>query len=261
MTGRRRRGWNLEASSQEATWIEAAGEFPFARWSCSPGRRTFPELAGSPLDNGQSGQPGWLAGQSHDAHQDLTTKHCQRAQATPLYSGLLIGMPSDQSNGWGGLVFLSGSMVVKSVLALLAIVLTVFQTGTAQAQPSTFKVQHASAVGTSSGITEALVLETDQPTILEFSTTWCGPCKEMKPQIEELISKDYPVRVLDAEEHNELAHNYRVTRVPTFVFVDPDGKELARSEGLQDASVLASKFRVLKTQLAETRRKAKESEL
>lgn len=261
MKGGRRPRWNPEASSQEATWIEAAGEFRFARWSCSPGRRTFPELAGSPLDNGPSRQPGWLAGQSHDALQELTSKHCQRAQATPLYSGLLIGTPSDQSNGWGGLVFLSGSMVVKSVLALLAIVLTGFQTGSAQAQPSTLKVQHASAAGTSSGITEALVLETDQPTILEFSTTWCGPCKEMKPQIEELISKDYPVRVLDAEEHNELAHNFRVTRVPTFVFVDPDGKELARSEGLQDASVLASKFRVLKSQLAETRRKARESEL
>ncbi len=124
--------------------------------------------------------------------------------------------------------------------------------------PSTVSVRPANAGVGVAGATEALSLESEQPTILEFSASWCGPCKEMKPQIELLKSKSYPIRVLDVDEHPDLARNYRVGSVPCFVVVDPDGKELGRSEGLQHASKLASSFRQLKTEWLERTSKTRD---
>jgi len=145
------------------------------------------------------------------------------------------------------------------VLALLTLMVGLFNTQLS-AQSDTLKLQPASAAaaGVSTGMLDALTLETDQPTILEFSASWCGSCKEMKPQIDELVKKKYPVRVLDTDEHADLRQNYRVSKVPTFVIVDPDGKEIGRSEGVQQASELASKFRVIKTNWLESRKNQSE---
>lgn len=221
----------------------------------SPGWRIPWNLAGSPLDDGQPQEPRRPNGLSTDAHLDLQLIHCERGQATSSSVSRWEGRFPAHQQIWDGLVFLRGSMVVMPVLALLAIIVG-FGANNASAQSSLIKVQPATAAGTASGMTEALALESEQPTILEFSTTWCGPCKEMKPHVEELIRKDYPVRVLDAEEQSDLAHNYRVTRVPTFVVVDPEGNELGRSEGVQSASALASQFRVIKSKWAEARKQA-----
>ncbi len=156
-----------------------------------------------------------------------------------------------------------GSMVVKHVLASLFVMvgLSSFGIGVSAEPPvqgpSTVSVRPANAGVGVAGATEALSLESEQPTILEFSAGWCGPCKEMKPQIDLLKTKSYPIRVLDVDEHPDLARNYRVGSVPTFVIVDPDGKELGRSEGLQHASKLASSFRQLKTEWLERTSKQK----
>ncbi|MFM7592849.1 MAG: thioredoxin domain-containing protein, partial [Isosphaeraceae bacterium] len=141
------------------------------------------------------------------------------------------------------------------VLALLTLMAGLFSSQL-PAQSDMLRLQPASAAaaGVSTGMLDALTLETDQPTILEFSASWCGPCKEMKPQVDELVRKKYPVRVLDTDEHADLRQNYRVSKVPTFVIVDPEGKEIGRSEGVQQASELASKFRVIKTNWLESRK-------
>ena len=136
---------------------------------------------------------------------------------------------------------------------ILAIFVILFGSGLSAAQPavkspetSTKLRLQQSYAGVASSVTEALSLESDQPTILEFSATWCGPCKEMKPQVDALKAKNYPIRVLDVDREQDLAHTFRVSSIPAFVIVAPDGKVLGRSEGLQDASKIASQFRRIK---------------
>lgn len=74
----------------------------------------------------------------------------------------------------------------------------------------------------------------DNPVVLvDFQATWCGPCRRMKPIIDEL-ERDYRGRLLvvevDVDEQPELASRFGVSSVPTFLMFR-DGKTGERIEG------------------------------
>jgi len=50
-----------------------------------------------------------------------------------------------------------------------------------------------------------------------FNAKWCGPCKQMKPHIDELISEGYNIQSIDVDEQPELAQQFGVRGVPTLV--------------------------------------------
>jgi len=59
--------------------------------------------------------------------------------------------------------------------------------------------------------------------ILFFNASWCGPCKQMKPHIDELISEGYQIQDVDIDRNKDLAEQYNVRSVPTLVV---DGNSL-----------------------------------
>ncbi|MBX6316614.1 MAG: thioredoxin family protein, partial [Isosphaeraceae bacterium] len=79
--------------------------------------------------------------------------------------------------------------------------------------------------------------------ILDFHASWCGPCQQMRPRIEQLIRSGYPVRSIDIDHDEATAQRYGVTEVPTFIIVDAQGHPLARKKGLTPASELANLYR------------------
>lgn len=66
--------------------------------------------------------------------------------------------------------------------------------------------------------------------LIDFYATWCGPCRAMKPMIEEL-EKDYTVLKVDVDEEPEKAEQYGVMGIPTYIVMDGD-KEIKRLTGI-----------------------------
>jgi thiol-disulfide isomerase/thioredoxin len=63
--------------------------------------------------------------------------------------------------------------------------------------------------------------------LLDFHAEWCGPCRQMRPAIKQLVSKGYPVKSVDIDRSPRLASRYHIEAVPTFIVVD-SAAELAR---------------------------------
>jgi thioredoxin len=78
--------------------------------------------------------------------------------------------------------------------------------------------------------------------VVDFYATWCGPCKAMKPIIEEtekaLAGKVRFVAV-DIDQQAGLAQEYKVEAVPTFVILK-DGKVLDSKVGGMQAAKFKS---------------------
>lgn len=71
-------------------------------------------------------------------------------------------------------------------------------------------------------------------TILYFTAEWCGPCKKTRPIVEEL-NKDLSltnIRVVDIDSEMELAKNFGIKSVPTFIVIE-NNEEINRVVGAQ----------------------------
>ncbi len=76
--------------------------------------------------------------------------------------------------------------------------------------------------------------------VLKFGAIWCVECLVMKPmwkEIEKMIPK-LVTEYYDADEHPEKLTEYAVNDIPTFIFLDGDGKELMRLTGVQNKDFL-----------------------
>ncbi|KAG1771937.1 thioredoxin-like protein [Suillus placidus] len=59
-------------------------------------------------------------------------------------------------------------------------------------------------------------------TVIDFTASWCPPCQAIKPIFEDLAKQNDNVNFLKvdlSEGSNELASDYSVTAMPTFVFL------------------------------------------
>jgi len=78
------------------------------------------------------------------------------------------------------------------------------------------------------------VLGNGKPTLAEFGSSTCIPCKEMKPILEEL-AKEYEeklnVVIVEVYEQLDLTREYQIMAIPTQIFFDSSGKEITRHMG------------------------------
>jgi thiol-disulfide isomerase/thioredoxin len=88
------------------------------------------------------------------------------------------------------------------------------------------------------------------PVLLDFHASWCGPCRQMRPEVEKLVEKGYPVKSVDVDRSPELSDRYRVKAIPTYVIIDSKGKALARTSGAMPALQLATFYNETKLKAA-----------
>lgn len=84
------------------------------------------------------------------------------------------------------------------------------------------------------------IINSDQPVLVDFFATWCGPCKAMSPILNEVAKKvQGKARVLkiDVDKNQQAAATYQVRGVPTLILFK-NGKQLWRQSGVVDANQL-----------------------
>jgi thioredoxin 1 len=78
----------------------------------------------------------------------------------------------------------------------------------------------------------AEVLESERPVLVDFTASWCPPCRVMKPVLAELAAERADLRVeqLDVDAHQQTAARYSVLSMPTFILFR-GGQEIGRLVG------------------------------
>lgn len=65
---------------------------------------------------------------------------------------------------------------------------------------------------------DAEVLKSDKPVLVDFTATWCGPCKALAPVMDKLADEAagrYKVVAVDIDESPAIATKYGIRGVPT----------------------------------------------
>lgn len=82
---------------------------------------------------------------------------------------------------------------------------------------------------------QAKVLEAQEPVLVDFFATWCGPCKMIAPTIDEVASEvagKAKVYKVDIDQSPDIASRYGVMSVPTLM-VFKGGNPVAQEVGVQ----------------------------
>ncbi len=86
--------------------------------------------------------------------------------------------------------------------------------------------------------------EGDTPAVIDFYATWCGPCKQLSPLLEELAA-EYAGKVkvykVDVDKEPELAAAFHVQSIPMLLWIPANGEPFV-SMGLMPKEELKKGF-------------------
>ena len=87
----------------------------------------------------------------------------------------------------------------------------------------------------------------EQPIIVDFWASWCGPCMMTKPILDKL-AREYNGKVqfmpINADDSREVLEQFRVFGIPTVIAIQ-NGKEVARVTGAQNEAGYRAMFESL----------------
>jgi thioredoxin 1 len=87
------------------------------------------------------------------------------------------------------------------------------------------------------------VLKSSQPVVVDVFATWCGPCRMMAPVFEELSKEmtNYKFAKVNIDEERDIAIQYNVSSIPTFLFIK-GGKLVGKESGFLAKDALKAKI-------------------
>jgi thioredoxin 1 len=86
-----------------------------------------------------------------------------------------------------------------------------------------------------------LVLNAEVPVLVDFYADWCGPCRMIAPELEELASETTEAKVVkvNVDQNPRLAARYGISSIPSLL-VFKDGEVVRQQAGVANKAQLRS---------------------
>lgn len=78
------------------------------------------------------------------------------------------------------------------------------------------------------------IINKDQPVLVDFFATWCGPCQTLSPilkQVKDELGDSVSILKIDVDKNQAIAAQFQVRGVPTMLLFK-NGKQLWRQSGV-----------------------------
>ncbi len=89
------------------------------------------------------------------------------------------------------------------------------------------------------------IINSDTPTLVDFTASWCGPCKAMVPvldQVKNEMGKEVRIIKIDVDQNPKVADKFKIRGVPTFILFKK-GELIWRQSGGMDTKTMISKIK------------------
>lgn len=86
------------------------------------------------------------------------------------------------------------------------------------------------------------LIKSKQPVLVDFHATWCGPCKQMAPELQRFAQHNTgKLRVIkiDIDKNQATAQQFNIQGVPTLILFK-EGKVLWRQSGAMSAQQISN---------------------